>query len=49
MFVYTDSCRGNGTDDGAIKRALTENTCSPLFEPPILAWSFNTALFGRCS
>ncbi len=48
MFVYTDSCRGNGTDDGTVKRELTPDTCSPLFEPPVVAWSFSTSMLGRC-
>ncbi len=48
VFVYSDTCRGNGTDDGTEKRGLTEKTCSPLFEPPVVAWTFSTSLLGRC-
>lgn len=48
VFVYSDTCRGNGTDDGTVKRELTADTCAPLFEPPVVAWSFSTSLLGLC-
>lgn len=48
VFVYFDNCFGNGSDDGTVRRELTVQTCSPLFVPPVTAWSYSSHLSEIC-
>lgn len=49
VYLYYSWCFGNGTDDGVSVRQLTPETCAPVFDPPVVAWSFSMVLAGRCS
>lgn len=48
LHVYYDHCFGNGSDDGTTRRALTAETCAPLFAPPVTAWSYQSNLARIC-
>jgi len=49
VYVYYDWCFGNGTDDGVNHRELTTASCSPLFSPPVILWSFTSGVGSACN
>ena len=49
VYLYYSWCFGNGTDDGTALRALTAETCAPVFAEPVIAWGFQTNLLHLCS
>ena len=49
VYLYYSWCFGNGTDDGVTLRQLTAETCAPVFDPPVVAWSFSMVVMDRCS
>jgi hypothetical protein len=49
VYLYYDWCFGNGTTDGTTLRALTADTCAPVFGEPVVAWSYQSNLGNICS
>lgn len=49
LYVYYGSCRGNGFDDGTVKRELTVEACTPLIQAPVAIWSGSHESFQRCN
>lgn len=48
MYVYMQSCRGNGFDDGTTLRELTAEACRPLWVLPVrMTWGHGRS-FARC-
>lgn len=48
LHVYYDWCWGNGVDDGTTVRALTEDTCAPLFGGPVRWFSVSGFVAPLC-
>jgi hypothetical protein len=48
VYAYTRSCVENGFDDGVVKRALTSDSCRPLYGERIAQYSFSPATYGLC-
>lgn len=48
LHAYWDWCTGNGTYDGTTIRALTADTCAPLFGEPVRAVSYQSNLRKEC-
>jgi hypothetical protein len=48
LYVYMESCRGNGFDDGTTLRELTPAACRPLWELPVRLISGHSESFARC-
>ena len=49
VYAYYHWCFGNGTDDGVQHRELTADTCAPLFDPPVVLWSYSSHLRPLCN
>ncbi len=48
VHVYYNWCFHNGFDDGTKMRSLTEDSCMPLFTPPLSLLSGSAAPFRMC-
>jgi hypothetical protein len=48
VYVYMESCRGNGFDDGTTRRELTAEACRPLWQLPVRLISGHSQSFARC-
>jgi len=48
MYVYVESCLGNGFDDGTSLRELTAAACRPLWALPVRLISGHSQSFARC-
>ena len=48
VYLYYSWCFGNGTDDGVTVHQLTAETCAPVFEAPVVAWSYQSNLGTIC-
>lgn len=49
MYVYFDSCFGNGIREGGVVRMLTLSNCRPIFaEFPIVTWSASGPVAAAC-
>ncbi|MCW2792187.1 MAG: hypothetical protein JWO76_1285 [Nocardioides sp.] len=48
VYVYYDTCFGNGFDDGTTRRELTVESCLPLFGDNVALFSGGSAPFHRC-
>lgn len=48
LYVYMESCRGNGFDDGTTRRELTPAACRPLWQLPVRLISGHSQSFARC-
>jgi hypothetical protein len=48
LFVYYDSCFGNGIDDGTTRRALSQVSCLPLWGGRVQLASASRESYERC-